>query len=239
VALDLESHQGRLELAHSLSERIPQPGYGFKVNLDAACLVAPGAPPLYQQLAELAELGRPLFLDLKMWNGGRTMTAIAHGLAQHPDLGVEILDVYPHAGASFLRQLRETLVDSPTHLFGLTVLTHYEDADCQELYRRSLSETVRWLAEKNLAAGCQGLVLPPNQLAGVRDLPCLKLCPGIRPAWFADRGANAQLQTTTPQEAVEGGADYLVLGSPVTGSPCPEMAMERVLSEVAGATRGR
>lgn len=235
VALDLEDHRARRALARRLHAEVPGPGYGFKVNLDAACRLAPGRPALYEQLEELAELGRPLFLDLKMWNGGRTMEAIAEGLAEHPELRVEVVDVYPHAGPTFVRRVAAALEGSATKLFGLTVLTHYDDAYCRELYGKGLDATVRFLAARNLEAGCRGVILPATQLEAVAGLGCEALCPGIRPSWDRHPEANAQVQVATPAAAVKGGARYLVMGSPITKAEAPGEALQRVLWEIKGA----
>jgi orotidine-5'-phosphate decarboxylase len=232
VALDRGSPEEDLALARRLAEGVADAGYGFKVNLDTALHLEPGAPGPYDRLAEFAALERPLFWDLKMWNGGRTMAAIAAGLARHPE---HLVDAYPHAGVDFLRQVATALDGSETRLLGLTVLTHYSEEDAQALYGRSLEEAVRMLAARAAEAGCHGVVCP-GRFAGIaRDLGLAPLCPGIRPGWFADKGANAQTQVATPSEAIANGAAYLVVGSPITRDDDPVAALGRVLAEVREA----
>lgn len=238
VALDQADPAADLALAERLAAGAPGEGYGFKVNLDTAMHLAPGAPGPYDQLAAFAALGRPLFLDLKMWNGGRTMAAIAAGLARHPELRVHLVDAYPHAGVPFLRQVAAALEGSATRLLGLTVLTHYGEDDTEALYGRPLEDAVRMLAARAAEAGCHGVVCPARFAPLARDLGLAPLCPGIRPAWFADKGANAQTLVATPAEAVAGGAAYLVVGSPITRDADPGAALGRVLAEVREAATG-
>ena len=160
VALDRGAPSEDLALAGRLAEAVPEGAYGFKVNLDTALHLEPGAPGPYDRLAEFAALGRPLFLDLKMWNGGRTMAAIAAGLARAPELGVTLVDAYPHAGVDFLRQVTDALAGSATKLLGLTVLTHYSEDDALELYGRSLGDAVAMFMGRAKTAGCHGVEGP-------------------------------------------------------------------------------
>lgn len=236
VALDQGAPGDDLALATRLAAAVPGPGFGFKVNLDTALHLEPGAPGLYERLAAFAALERPVFLDLKMWNGGRTMESVAAGLARHPELRVRLVDAYPHAGIDFLRRVAEALAGSQTQLLGLTVLTHYSEEDARALYGRGLEDAVRLLAGRAAEAGCHGVVCPAHFAGLARDLGLAPLCPGIRPAWFADKGANAQTQVATPTQAVANGAAYLVVGSPITREPDPATALARVLEEVREAT---
>ena len=210
VALDDPSQQKNLALAQNLVRTVSAPNYGFKVNLDSVADFSPTAQNAYSFVSSITTFGRPVFVDLKMWNGGRTMEHIAKGCA---NLGVALINMYPHAGAHFVQQVRKALDGSTTQLFGLTVLTHYTDQDTQRLYGKTVRDSVRMFAEMNRDFGVDGIVVPGTHLDVVQDLSFLKLCPAIRPVEYEDRKDNNQEQTVTPQEAVARGADYLVVGS--------------------------
>lgn len=230
VALDYDSQDQNLDFARDLSQRVDSDQYGFKINLDAVANFSPSALNPYSFVKQVRGLGKPVFVDMKMWNGGRTMENIAKGCA---DLGVDIVNMYPHAGGKFIERVKGSLDGSDTKLFTLTVLTHYTDADTQTLYRCSLNEAVRKLAKIGFESGADGLVVPGNQIGDLRLSAMEILSPGIRPSWFEDKKANDQEQTVTPYEAVSNGARYIVVGSPIRKSFSPSEALERIIGEIA------
>lgn len=229
VALDYDSQQKNFSVAHNLAREVDSNSYGFKINLDSVANFSPDAQTPYSFIRSITDLGKPIFVDMKMWNGGRTMENIAKGCA---DLGVDIVNMYPHAGGKFVEKVRGALEGTNTKLFGLTVLTHYTDDDTKRLYGKNVRDTVRMLAEMNNEFGVDGIVVPGTQLEVVRDFPYLKLCPGVRPSWFEDKKVNAQEQIVTPEEAISQGANYLVIGSPILKSGNPSAALERILTEL-------
>jgi len=130
------------------------------------------------------------------------------------EFGVDIINVYAHVGEDILRELSLITRNTKTKLFVLTVLTHYDDDYCNLIYRRTMNETVRMFAEIADRAGADGIILPPTCLNTVQDLKLLKMCPGIR-IDPSDR-TNNQRQTSSVQNALENGADCLVIGTQIT-----------------------
>lgn len=237
VALDLPGPASAIAMAKTLSENmntVPGQEFGFKINLDT--LLDFGADPLSARdvIREMKSLFRPVFLDLKMWNGGRTMSRIAERAAE---LGIDIINMYPHAGAKLVERVAKSLEGSQTKLFTLTVLTHYTDEDTRKLYGKNLSESTRMLAQIGIDAGAKGIILPGTQLDAVRDIKVPKLVPGIRPGWFSEPKTNDQEQTVTVEEAIRGGASYLVIGSPILKATNPVDALRLVLDEMAIKSR--
>ena len=231
VALDYKDINDVVEKAQELT-RVRRNNFGFKLNLDLFIKSAfdEGA----NWLDSIARLSRPVFADLKMWNGARTMENIVGELSSSPFLlDTRIVNMYPHAGKKFFGRVAQKLKDTNTQLFGLTVLTHYTDEDTQRIYGKNLRESIRMLAQMDFKYGAQGLILPAPALDVVHDIDLPKLCPGIRPSWYQDRKGNYQEQTSTPKEAIEKGANYLVVGSPITKSDNPVEALERVLDEMS------
>ncbi len=236
LALDYDGQKKNLGFAREISAQVPNPNYGFKVNLDSVADFSPDAMNPFTFVEELTRLRRGVFVDLKMWNGKRTMSNIVRGCSK---LGVDIVNVYAHAGVKFITALRGALAEANacngtnTQLYGLTVLSHYTEQDCFKLYEKNLPYSVRMLAELAMKGGVDGLILPGNQLHIVSDLQVRKLCPGIRPIWYEDTRANDQEQTSTPKEAIDGGATDLVIGSPILKAPNPKENLERLLADLS------
>ncbi len=236
VALDYNTQRENIVFAEELEEKVSKEGYGFKINLDSVLgNFEPGnlTPNCMTKIIQSFE--KPVFVDLKMWNGGRTMQNITKGCA---DLGVDIINMYVHAGENFFKKVLEKLEGTETKLFGLTVLTHYTDEDTQKLYGCSFTEAVAKFARLADNYKAEGIIVPGTQLNTVKRFTKLKkLVPAIRPEWYEDKKDNAQEQIVTPTEAVEGGADYLVIGSPIRNSPDPAEALEKILEEVENAAK--
>lgn len=220
VALDaLNKKQAEtLQLAELLAG--VQGNFGFKINLDYLLLCG-----LRTAVANIASFGRPVFADVKIWNGSRTMIdAIDRLVAQE----VRYLNVYALAD-TMLPKAVERAKGSKTEILGVTVLTHYNEAYCQKFFRRSLPETVRLLSETALERGCHGVILPGTTMSVISDLSCKKMNPGIRPAWFKD---DRHEEETLPADAVKSGATDVVCGSPVVKSDDPKGALVRLLGEM-------
>lgn len=229
VALDYDSQQKNFCSALKLTKDVISNYYGFKINLDSIVNFSPDSENPYNFIKSIKDLGKPVFVDLKMWNGGRTMENIAKGCV---DLGVNIINIYPHAGSKFMKIVKNILAGTNTKLFGLTVLTHYKDEDTLELYGKKLKSSIKMLAKMNYEFGVDGIIIPGNYLKFVKDFSFLKLCPGIRPEWYLNRKSNEQEQIVTPKEAIAKGADYIVVGSPIFKSKYPSESLEKILSEI-------
>lgn len=196
--------------------------FGFKVNLDYLLNPKKG---LETTVGNIQQYDKPVFTDLKMWNGTRTMAEVIKNLV---DLGVDYLNVYALAD-DLLPKAIEMTKNSKTKVLGLTVLSHYDDAYCQKHFRRTLKDTVRHFAEVAIKTGCHGIILPGTTLGIVRALKGIKVVPGVRPKWYKDTRHKQEIE---PSAAIENGADMLVCGSPILKSPNHIEALKRVLLEM-------
>lgn len=218
---DLAGKEERtLKVAEQLSK--VEGNFGFKVNLDYLLNPEKGLKAL---LGPIQQFGRPVFSDLKMWNGTRTMTSVIENLVV---LGVDYLNVYALADELLPKAIKIT-EGTKTKVLGLTVLTHFSEAYCQKHFRRSLPETVRHFAEVAVEAGCHGIILPGTALEAVADLDTIKVVPGVRPTWYKDTRHEEEVE---PRVAAEKGADVLVCGSPIMKSDSPVDALRRILTEI-------
>ena len=222
IALDgLHSREKEtLKIAEQLSA-VPGP-FGFKVNLDY--LLNLGVS-VRTSLRWIRRLGRPVFADIKMWNGPGTMESVIGILVE---AGVEYTNVYALAD-NLLPPALKVAEGTKTKVLGLTVLSHYSEGYCQKHFYRSLAETVRHFAIVALEAGCHGIILPGTALDIVQDLKTIKAVPGIRPIWYKDTRHEEEIQ---PGEAVKKDANILVCGSPIMKTPDKVAALKKVLFEM-------
>jgi len=179
----------------------------------------------------LAAAGKKVFIDLKLHDIPNT---VERATAQIARLGAYFLTV--HAYPQTMRAAAAGAKGSLLKLLAVTVLTSCDDADLAEAgYALSVRALVAGRAAQAQAAGLDGLVASAAEAAMLRAAvggSLLLVTPGIRPA-----GASLgdQKRIATPAEAIGAGADYLVVGRPVTQSGDPRAAAQRIVAEIAAA----
>ena len=214
--------------ARRLVERIGESAVFYKVGME---LAYGGGLEL---VPELAGAGKRVFLDLKLHDIPNT---VERGTAQAAKLGARFLTV--HAYPQTMRAAVAGAKGSGTQILAVTVLTSYDDADLFDAcYRFGVVETVRRRAEQARDLGVGGLVASAAEAAMARETVgagLLLVTPGVRPAGVA---AGDQKRVAAPAEAIRNGADYLVVGRPVTQAPDPRAAAEAIVAEIGAAWTG-
>ena len=118
-------------------------------------------------------------------------------------------------------------------LLGVTVLTSSDEATLRETgVNSSMQEQVLRLAQLGVESGISGFVASPHELGPLRSAHGTKIkivTPGIRPGGAA---TGDQKRVTTPAEALRAGADFLVIGRPITAAPIPRGALDQILADV-------
>jgi len=229
IALDVGTKREALALAGELKDaRV------FKIGME---LFTAEGPAL---LDEAAAMGKKPFLDLKYHDIPNTVGGAVRSAARHR---IHMLTLHTSGGkemmAAAVRAAHEESARAGTPkpiLLGVTVLTSLKDDDLRQIgYARSTTDQVVRLALLAKAAGLDGVVCSPHEIEVIkrecgRDF--LVVTPGIRPVWAATQD---QKRITTPAEAVLMGADYLVIGRPITGSPSPQQAFLKIVTEIEEA----
>ena len=177
--------------------------------------------------------GRPIFLDLKLHDIPNTVAGSVRAILP---LRPYMLTLHAAGGGAMIeaaRKAAETAGTARPMLLAVTVLTSLNAASLAATgVADSPPEQVLRLARLALAAGADGLVCSPLEVAMLRDAlgsgPSL-VVPGIRPSGAV---TNDQARTMTPEEAVAAGADWIVVGRPVTGSPDPSLAAAGIASAI-------
>jgi orotidine-5'-phosphate decarboxylase len=183
-------------------------------------------------LRDLVSSGRKVFLDLKYHDIPNT---VASAVTAAAELKVHMLTVHSFGGSKMLRAAAEAAAQSSSKplVLAVTVLTSMVDEDLHEIGVAGSSEAqVVRLATVAHRAGVGGLVASPNELKALRaaigqDMRIVT--PGVRPVG-SERGDQARV--ATPAEAIANGADYIVVGRPITAAPDPAAAAKAILAEI-------
>jgi orotidine-5'-phosphate decarboxylase len=221
VALDFPTKSKALALVSVLSGSVST----YKIGLQLYTAEGP------EIVRAVAATGASIFLDLKLHDIPNT---VAKAVAAAGKLGVQMLTVHLSGGRTMLEAAAEAR--SPNlSLLGVTVLTSATPETLQETGVNSgIEEQVLRLAELGQKSGIDGLICSPHELRILRERlggEIKLITPGVRPTWAA---ADDQKRFTTPGEALKNGADYLVIGRPITADPDPRAAVERVFEEISG-----
>ncbi len=221
VALDLPD----VRTAHALIEKLGDAVRFYKIGYQLAYA---GGLPL---IGELANAGKKVFADLKLHDIGNTVTRGVESVAK---LGATFLTV--HAYPQTMKAALEGRAGSPLKILGVTVLTSYDDDDLHAAgYRLKVSQLVQARASQAHALGIDGLVCSAEEVADVRELVGMQMvlvAPGIRPAGTE---AGDQKRVMTPERAIAAGADYLVVGRPITAARDPKNVAESIVASIEEA----
>ena len=225
VALDLASAAEARALVDRLGDSIDF----YKVGLEL--YTAAGMPVV----RELADRGKQVFLDLKLFDIGETVKRTVAVVARHP---VRFLTV--HSSAVVMRAAVEGRAGSGLKILAVTVLTSFDQQDVHDLgYERTVADLVEWRVRASVDCGMDGLIASPLEARAIRGLVppgMLLVTPGVR-SDGTERGD--QKRVATPADAIRAGADYVVMGRQITRARDPGAEAARVLDEIraaAGAT---
>src|SRR5580692_9802214 len=219
VALDLAG----VDAAEAMIARLGDSVTFYKIGYQLAYA---GGLPLVRQLADR---GKKVFVDLKLHDIGNT---VAKGVESVAQLGATFLTV--HAYPQTMKAAVEARGGSALKLLAVTVLTSYDDGDLHAAgYRLGVSDLVEARAQQAQVIGVDGLVWSPEEAEALRKIVGHRMhlvTPGIRPAGSS---SDDQKRIMTPSRAIAAGADYLVVGRPVTGAADPKAAAEAIVAEIA------
>jgi orotidine-5'-phosphate decarboxylase len=227
VALDFSDSKSALDL----TRRLDPAQCKVKVGSELFTAAGPGLVEL------LVQRGFGIFLDLKYHDIPNTVAAACRAAAQ---LGVWMLNVHALGGRAMMRAAREAIgnaADAPK-LIAVTVLTSLNEADFADVGLNDDPQgAVLQLARLAEECAMDGVVCSAREASALRSACRADFClvtPGIRPA---DAAADDQQRVATPRAALESGANYLVIGRPITRAPDPAAALALINRDIAGTIR--
>lgn len=227
IPLDVPSQAAAL----SLIDRLPEATF-WKVGLE---LFVNSGPSL---LKELKARQKKIFLDLKFHDIPNTVAQACAAAAQYE---VDLLTVHAANGSAGLKAAQSAAQAAaqaqnltPPKIIAVTLLTSISSETLSAELHSPLSvpDYTQAMARLAKTSGLAGAVCSPQEAAALKAAcgdDFLLVCPGVRPTW-ADR--NDQSRTMTPKEAIATGADYLVIGRPITSAPDPGAAFTRICEEL-------
>lgn len=221
VALDFATPREARALVSSLGETVRF----YKIGLELAY----GGGLSFAQ--DLIKDGKHVFLDLKLHDIPAT---VSRACAQVAGLGARFLTV--HAYPQTMKAAKLATAGSSLRLLGVTVLTSCDDRDLADAgYAYGVADLVARRAAQACEAGLDGLILSAGEAKAIRaslGRKMILVTPGIRPEGTP---AADQKRATTPAAAIAAGADYLVVGRPITQARNPREAAEAIVTEIAAA----
>lgn len=219
MALDFAAPAEALACVRELAADVAM----FKIGLQ---LFTASGPEIVRAVAES---GAKIFLDLKLHDIPNT---VAKAVAAAAALDVAMLTIHLSGGR---RMIEAAVASAPPSLLllGVTVLTSSDETTLSEtgIDCDVTRQTIR-LARLGKDAGMRGLIASPHEVAALRrelGTEMTIITPGVRPGWAS---ADDQKRFTTPREAIANGADYLVIGRPITAADDPPAALRRILDEL-------
>lgn len=221
VALDVGHALAGLSLAEKLGDTV---GF-YKIGLG---MLTGGGLALARELKD--DLGKRIFLDMKLFDIPATVQEAVRGLAA---FDIDFLTV--HGDPHVVQAAKEGAAGRETRILAVTILTSLDRADLDAAMIRpgDLEAITVERAARAFEAGADGVIASPQEAAAIRALPQasgrLIVTPGVRPA-----GADAgdQKRIATPAAAIGAGADHIVVGRPIWQALDPRAAAEAILAEL-------
>jgi orotidine-5'-phosphate decarboxylase len=226
VALDVGNKQEAFRLIKQLEQ-----AEIFKIGLK---LFSFEGPFLFSKMKALR---KKIFLDLKLHDIPNTVAEAVKSGVRH---GVQMMTLHASGGREMLARAVEAAASEAEKertakplLLAVTILTSLKDQELKEIGMMENVETqVLRLAELARKEGVDGVVCSPQEIEIIRKEigeDFLIVVPGIRPAWAA---AHDQKRIMTPSQAIQKGANYLVIGRPIIEASSPQKAFSRILEEL-------
>ncbi len=231
VSLDLDDKSQIQELVEKLHERVIY----YKIGAIPFTHFGP------EIITYLKHKGKKVMLDLKYHDIPNT---VARACEAAIGMGVDLITVHTSGGFSMLEEAVKAVLtgadkegDDKPRLLGITVLTSIDEAYFSDLFgkiQRTLAEQVIFLAQLARSAGLDGVVASPHEIVPIRQAcgeDFLIVTPGIRPA-ASGIVQDDQARTMTPKQAIQAGADHIVIGRPIVKAADPVVATDLILKEI-------
>ena len=174
-----------------------------------------------------AEKGFDIFLDLKLHDIPNTVKKTIQGLSLLP---ISMLTIHTSGGKDMMMAAMESVSDTQIKVFGVTALTSLSDDEINEIFQRTSSEQVNAMLDLAESAGIDGIVCSAHELKLIKKRSTLlSITPGIR----LQDSNDDQKRVMTPKEAINLGADFLVIGRPITEAENIGEALDEIFQNIS------
>lgn len=221
VALDVPNAHAALEMTQQIGDAVNF----YKIGLG---MLTTGGLALANELIQ--EHGKRIFLDMKLFDIGATVESAVRGLAQ---FDLDFLTV--HGDPHVIDAAKQGAAGSNLKILGVTILTSLDRTDLDNclIQQGDIKDLVITRAAKAFEAGADGVIASPQEAALIRALPEAKgrliVTPGVRPTGAA---LGDQKRVATPFEAINDGADHIVVGRPVWTAKSPAQAAKDIIASL-------
>jgi orotidine-5'-phosphate decarboxylase len=206
----------------------------FKQTVDSLdsnlCMIKVGSVSFnaigHEALTYVASKGFEIFLDLKLHDIPNTVKKSIEGLISLP---IGMMTIHTSGGLEMMKAAKKVVADTNIKIFGVTALTSLSDEDTSAIFQRTASNQVKAMLDLAQEAQIDGVVCSPHELdLVVERKSLLSITPGIR----LSKSTDDQRRVMTPKDAISKGADYIVIGRPITKAPNISEALQEINNSI-------
>ena len=180
----------------------------------------------HEAILHASKKGFDIFLDLKLHDIPNTVKKSIEGLKTLP---INMLTIHTSGGFQMMKAAMDAINGTDIKIFGVTALTSLTDDDTNAIFKRDAASQVNAMLDIAIQAGIDGVVCSPHELNLVKQKESLlSITPGIR----LGESDDDQSRVMTPQKAIELGANYLVIGRPITEASDPKTALKKIYDSI-------
>ena len=207
----------------------------FKQTVDSLdsnlCMIKVGSVSFnaigHEALTYVASKGFEIFLDLKLHDIPNTVKKSIEGLISLP---IGMMTIHTSGGLEMMKAAKKAVSDTNIKIFGVTALTSLSDEDTSTIFQRTASNQVEAMLDLAQEAQIDGVVCSPHELDFVVERKSLlSITPGIR----LYESADDQSRVMSPKDAISKGADYIVIGRPITNAPNISEALQEIHNSIS------
>jgi len=180
----------------------------------------------HEAIKYVASKGFKIFLDLKLHDIPNTVKKSIEGLISLP---ISMMTIHTSGGLEMMKIAMNAVKDTNIKIFGVTALTSLSDEDTGTIFQRTASNQVKAMLDLAQEAQIDGVVCSPHELDLVIERKSLlSITPGIR----LTESTDDQSRVMTPKDAISKGADYIVIGRPITNAPNISEALQEIHNSI-------
>jgi orotidine-5'-phosphate decarboxylase len=206
----------------------------FKQTVDSLdsnlCMIKVGSVSFnaigHEALTYVASKGFEIFLDLKLHDIPNTVKKSIEGLISLP---IGMMTIHTSGGLDMMKAAKKAVEGTNIKIFGVTALTSLSDEDTSAIFQRTAFNQVKAMLDLAQEAQIDGVVCSPHELdLVVAQKSLLSITPGIR----LSESSDDQSRVMTPKDAISKGADYIVIGRPITNAPNISEALQEIHNSI-------